>query len=105
MKQLVCRKFFNIEEIVNAENNDGRTALHLAVIGNIHTELVELLMTVHSVNVNTRDKDGMTPLDILRQRPHSASSELLAKQLISAGGICSEHYSELTHTRIDCITD
>ncbi|OIT33902.1 PREDICTED: serine/threonine-protein phosphatase 6 regulatory ankyrin repeat subunit B-like [Nicotiana attenuata] len=89
MKQLVCGKFFNVEEIVNAENNDGRTALHLAVIGNIHSELVELLMTVPAVNVNTRDKDGMTPLDILRQRPHSASSELLTKQLISAGGILS----------------
>ncbi|KAH0651561.1 hypothetical protein KY290_032468 [Solanum tuberosum] len=91
MKQLVCGKFFNIEEIVNAENKDGRTALHLAVIGNIHSELVELLMTVRSVNVNTRDKDGMTPLDILRQRPRSASSELLTKQLISAGGIFSQH--------------
>ncbi|MCD7453129.1 hypothetical protein HAX54_019872 [Datura stramonium] len=91
MKQLVCGKFFNIEEIVNAENKDGRTALHLAVIGNIHSELVELLMTVRSVNVNNRDKDGMTPLDILRQRPRSASSELLTKQLISAGGIFSQH--------------
>lgn len=91
MKQLVCGKISNVEEIVNAENNDGRTALHLAVIGNIHSELVELLMTVCSINVNTRDKDGMTPLDILKQRPRSASSELLTKQLISAGGIFSHH--------------
>ncbi|XP_055827449.1 uncharacterized protein LOC129895721 [Solanum dulcamara] len=91
MKQLVCGKISNIEEIINAENNDGRTALHLAVIGNIHSELVELLMTVCSINVNTRDKDGMTPLDILKQRPRSASSELLTKQLISAGGIFSHH--------------
>ncbi|KAH0704201.1 hypothetical protein KY285_018479 [Solanum tuberosum] len=89
MKQLVCGKNSNVEEIVNAENNDGRTALHLAVIGNIHSELVELLMTVRYINVNTRDKDGMTPLDILKQRPRSASSELLTKQLISAGGIFS----------------
>ncbi|KAF3652676.1 putative carboxylesterase 11-like [Capsicum annuum] len=91
MKQLVCGKIPNVEEIVNAENNDGRTALHLAVIGNIHSELVELLMTVRYINVNTRDKDGMTPLDILKQRPRSASSELLTKQLISAGGIFSHH--------------
>lgn len=91
MKQLVCGKISNVEEIVNAENNDGRTALHLAVIGNIHSELVELLMTVRFINVNTRDKDGMTPLDILKQRPRSASSELLTKQLISAGGIFSHH--------------
>ncbi|CAN4116507.1 unnamed protein product [Withania somnifera] len=91
MKQLVCGKISNVEEIVNAENNDGRTALHLAVIGNIHSELVELLMTIRFINVNTRDKDGMTPLDILKQRPRSASSELLTKQLISAGGVFSHH--------------
>ncbi|KAK4340686.1 hypothetical protein RND71_039187 [Anisodus tanguticus] len=91
MKQLMCGKIFDVEEIVNAENNVGRTALHLAVIGNIQSELVELLMTVRCINVNTRDKDGMTPLDILKQRPRSASSELLAKHLISAGGIFSHH--------------
>lgn len=89
MKQLVSGRIFNIEEIVNAKNNDGRTALHLAIIGNIHSELVELLMTVRSIDVNTRDKDGMTPLDILRQRPRSESSEILTRQLISAGGIFS----------------
>ncbi|KAJ8531461.1 hypothetical protein K7X08_026895 [Anisodus acutangulus] len=91
MKQLMCGKIFDVEEIINAENNVGRTALHLAVIGNIQSELVELLMTVRCINVNTRDKDGMTPLDILKQRPRSASSELLAKHLISAGGIFSHH--------------
>ncbi|XP_071915281.1 uncharacterized protein [Coffea arabica] len=41
------------------------------------------------INVNIRDMEGMTPLDILRQRPHSVSSDILAKQLISAGGIFS----------------
>nr|GME06962.1 ankyrin-1-like [Ipomoea batatas] len=90
MKQLVSGRIFNIEEIVNAKNNDGRTALHLAIIGNIHSELVELLMTVRSMDVNTRDKDGMTPLDILRQRPRSESSEIITRQLISAGGIFSQ---------------
>ncbi|XP_019185362.1 PREDICTED: uncharacterized protein LOC109180312 [Ipomoea nil] len=90
MKQLISGRIFDIEEIVNAKNNDGRTALHLAIIGNIHSELVELLMTVRSMDVNTRDKDGMTPLDILRQRPRSESSEIITRQLISAGGIFSQ---------------
>ncbi|CAA2986296.1 ankyrin-1-like [Olea europaea subsp. europaea] len=89
MKQLVRGKIFNIEEIVNSQNNDGRTALHLAIIGNVHSELVELLMTVRGINVNIRDRDGTTPLDILRQQPRSASSETLTRQLISAGGIFS----------------
>lgn len=94
LKHLLSGKLFDIEEIINATNHDGRTALHLAIMGNIHSDLVELLMTVRYIDVNIRDVDSMTPLDILRQRPHSASSEILTRQLISAGGIfTSQDYS------------
>ncbi|XP_008812410.2 putative ankyrin repeat protein RF_0381 [Phoenix dactylifera] len=87
MKQLVCGTIVNVQEIINLRNDDGRTALHMAVIGNMHSGLVELLMTVQSINLNIRDADGMTPLDLLRRHPRSASSEILIKQLICAGGI------------------
>uniref|UniRef100_A0A5B7ABT4 Uncharacterized protein n=1 Tax=Davidia involucrata TaxID=16924 RepID=A0A5B7ABT4_DAVIN len=89
MKQLVCGKMFNIEDIINVKNDEGRTALHVAIVGNIHSNLVELLMSVPSIDVNIRDLNGMTPLDLLRQRPRSASSEILMRQLVSAGGIFS----------------
>lgn len=93
MKQLLCGDFVNIKDIINVRNNDGRTALHMAVNENIQSNLVELLMTVPSLNLNIRDANGMTPLDLLKQRPQSASSEILIKQLISAGGIsnCQDH--------------
>ncbi|XP_057495769.1 uncharacterized protein LOC130780781 [Actinidia eriantha] len=87
MKQLVCGKLVNIQDIINVRNNDGRTALHMAVLENIQSELIELLMSVPSINLNIRDVDGMTPLDLLKQRPRSASSEIVIKRLISAGGI------------------
>lgn len=87
IKQLVHGNLVNMEEIVNLTNNDGRTALHMAVIENVQSELVELLMNIPSINLNIRDANGMTPLDLLKQRPRSASSEILIKQLISAGGI------------------
>ncbi|KAG8637712.1 hypothetical protein MANES_15G156900v8 [Manihot esculenta] len=87
MKQLICGKFFNVEDIINAKSNDGRTALHTAIIGNVHSDLVQLLTSARSINVNIPDADGMTPLDLLKQRPHSASSDVLIRQLISAGGI------------------
>ncbi|KAK9276571.1 hypothetical protein L1049_006106 [Liquidambar formosana] len=87
MKQLASGKILNTQDIINVTNNDGRTALHMAVIENIQSYLVELLMTVPSIDLNIRDADGMTPLDLLKQRPRSASSEILIKQLISAGGI------------------
>lgn len=89
MKQLVRGKTFSIEQVINEKNREGRTALHLAIIGNIHSDLVELLMTAPCININIRDTDGMTPLDILKQRPRSATSDMLTKQLISAGGIFS----------------
>ncbi|XAR51969.1 hypothetical protein NMG60_11006782 [Bertholletia excelsa] len=89
MKQLICGQLFDIEAIINVQNNEGRTALHVAIIGNVHSDLVELLMSVRSIDVNIRDLNGMTPLDLLRQQPHSASSEILVRQLISAGGIFS----------------
>ncbi|KAM7484111.1 hypothetical protein LguiA_000120 [Lonicera macranthoides] len=87
MKQLVFGKFVNMEDVINVKNSDGRTALHMAVVENIHSDLVELLMTARGINLNIRDNNGMTPLDMLKQLPRSASSEILIKQLISAGGI------------------
>ncbi|KAJ8749869.1 hypothetical protein K2173_013784 [Erythroxylum novogranatense] len=89
MKQLLCGKAFSMEDIINVRNNEGRTALHMAIVGNVHSEFVQLLMSAQSLNVNIRDADGMTPLDLLRQRPQSASSDILIRQLISAGGIFS----------------
>ncbi|KAA8533267.1 hypothetical protein F0562_033200 [Nyssa sinensis] len=93
MKQLVFGKLVNMEDIVNVRNHDGRTALHMAVIENIHSDLVELLMTVPAINLNIRDADGMTPLDLLKKRPRSASSEILIKRLVSAGGISNSQDS------------
>ncbi|XWS73066.1 hypothetical protein CRYUN_Cryun02cG0093600 [Craigia yunnanensis] len=85
MKQLIHAKNFNMEDIVNAKNNDGRIALHMAIIGNVHTDLVKLMMSAQSINVNISDGNGMTPLDLLRQRPRSISSNILIRHLISAG--------------------
>ncbi|KAI7742123.1 hypothetical protein M8C21_026443 [Ambrosia artemisiifolia] len=89
MKQLICSKSFNIEEIINTTNNEGRTPLHLAIHGNIDSDLVELIMSVRYINVNKRDNYGMTPLDLLKQGPISSSSEILMRQLVSAGAIFS----------------
>ncbi|KAL4582730.1 hypothetical protein LXL04_007289 [Taraxacum kok-saghyz] len=99
MKHLVSGKLVNLEEIIDVKNNDGRTALHIAVIENIHSDLVELLMTVRYIDLNIRDVDRMTPLDLLRQRPRSASSEILIKRLISAGGI-SNYNDYMTRTAL-----
>ncbi|KAF0927556.1 hypothetical protein E2562_034265 [Oryza meyeriana var. granulata] len=89
MKQLVGGAIMDLSSIINMQNDDGRTVLHLAVIGNLHSSIVELLMTAPSIDLNVRDNDGMTPLDLLRKQPPTASSEILIKQLILAGGIAN----------------
>ncbi|KAL8218867.1 hypothetical protein R6Q57_022240 [Mikania cordata] len=99
MKHLVNGKIVNIEDLINTRNNDGRTALHIAIIENIHSDLVELLMTVRYIDLNIRDADRMTPLDLLKQQPVSASSEILIKRLISAGGI-SNYNDCMTRTAL-----
>ncbi|KAM7268162.1 hypothetical protein ACFE04_010328 [Oxalis oulophora] len=94
-KKLLDGKFFNMEEIINIKNKDERTALHMAIIGNVHSDLVQLLMSCKSINVNIRDGSNMTPLDIIRQRPRSPSSDIIIRKLISAGGIfgCQDYTS------------
>ncbi|XP_043710361.1 ankyrin repeat-containing protein At5g02620-like [Telopea speciosissima] len=87
MKQLICGKIISMQDVINIRNNDGRTPLHMAVLENIHYNLVELLIRVPSIDLKIRDVYGMTPLDLLRQGPKSALSELLIKQLISTGGM------------------
>ncbi|XP_071722778.1 uncharacterized protein [Rutidosis leptorrhynchoides] len=95
MKKLLDGKYFDMEEIINVKNKDERTALHMAIMGNVHSDLVQLLMSCRSINVNIRDGNCMTPLDILRQRPRSASSDVLMRKLISVGGIfgCQDYTS------------
>ena len=59
MKQLVSGEVVGIQDIINVRNLDGRTALHMAVTENVHSNMVELLMTVPSIDLNVRDADGM----------------------------------------------
>lgn len=94
MKQLISGAIMDVSSVINTQNDDGRTVLHLAVVGNLHSNLVELLMTAPSIDLNVRDNDGMTPLDFLRRQPRTASSEILIKQLILAGGISNSRDHE-----------
>ncbi|KAL1539275.1 hypothetical protein AAHA92_27913 [Salvia divinorum] len=88
MREIVGGDLVRIEEIINIQNNDGRTALHMAVVENIQSDVVELLLSVRYIDLNLVDGEGNTPLDLLKQRPRSASSEILIRRLVSAGGVC-----------------
>lgn len=83
-------------DFVNYRNNEGRTALHLAISRNVPLEFVEMLMSVKSIDINIRDASGMTPLDLIRQKPQSPTSDLLFRRLVSAGGMFSSRDQSIT---------
>ncbi|KAI4972259.1 hypothetical protein ZWY2020_003184 [Hordeum vulgare] len=56
-KHLVSGSIMDVSDVINVQNDDGRTVLHLAVVGNLHSSLVELLMTVPSIDLSVRDSD------------------------------------------------
>ncbi|GFP88348.1 serine/threonine-protein phosphatase 6 regulatory ankyrin repeat subunit c [Phtheirospermum japonicum] len=89
LRKLIAGNFVKTEHIINAQNKDGRTPLHTAIIEDVQTDIVELIISARYIDLNIRDGDGNTPLDILNQRPRSASSEILIKRLVSAGGFFS----------------
>ncbi|CAH8385772.1 unnamed protein product [Eruca vesicaria subsp. sativa] len=76
-------------DVVNCRNNEGRTALHMAISGNVPLEFVEMLMSVKSIDINVKDGSGMTPLDLIRHKPQSPTSDILFRRLVSAGGMLS----------------
>ncbi|EPS70924.1 hypothetical protein M569_03833 [Genlisea aurea] len=85
MKNLLSGEFFKIEEIINTPNAAGKTPLHLAITENVRPDIVELLLNIASINVNIRDDDGLTPIDIIRRRPRSPPLEVIHRRLISSG--------------------
>ncbi|KAK1617969.1 hypothetical protein QYE76_023486 [Lolium multiflorum] len=88
-RHLVRERTADIRKIINLRNDAGLTALHMAVVGCVHPDLVELLMTTPSIDLNVEDADGMTPLALLKEQLRSTTSERLIKQIVSAGGVLS----------------
>lgn len=83
MKQLAHKNIVNMQDLINVQNNEGKTALHMAITENIHTDLVDLLMKIPEISFNIHDASGRTPLDLIRQQQQLPSSETLRKYLYS----------------------
>lgn len=96
MRYLIRERTTDIQKIINLKNDAGLTALHLAVVGCAHPDLVELLTTTPSIDLNAEDANGMTALALLKQQLRSATSDRLIKQIVSAGGILN---SSILRTR------
>ncbi|CAM0945361.1 unnamed protein product [Alopecurus aequalis] len=84
-RHLIRERTADIRKIINVRNDAGLTALHM--VGCVHPDLVELLMTMPSIDLNVEDADGMTPLALLKEQQRSTTSDRLIKQIVSAGGV------------------
>ncbi|RLM80838.1 ankyrin repeat and death domain-containing protein 1A [Panicum miliaceum] len=96
MRYLISERKTDMQKIINLKNDAGLTALHLAMVGCAHPDLVELLMTTPSIDLNAEDANGMTALALLKQQLRSATSDRLIKQIVSAGGVLN---SSILRTR------
>ncbi|KAF0929365.1 hypothetical protein E2562_021393 [Oryza meyeriana var. granulata] len=87
MRHLIRERTADIQKIINLRNDAGLTVLHMAVVGCVHPDLVELLMSTPSIDLNAEDANGMTPLALLKQQLRSSTSDKLIRQIVSAGGV------------------
>lgn len=65
---------------VNVKNNFGNTPLHFAARLNTNVEVVEYLVSLPGVEINARNRNGETPLDVTK-------SEESKRVLFDAGGL------------------
>ncbi|KAJ0105460.1 hypothetical protein Patl1_19416 [Pistacia atlantica] len=70
---LGCLRHFNKEEILRWEDEDGNNALHTAIAEN-QTEVLKLL--IKYVEANTKNRQGLTALDIFYSRHNSLNAEV-----------------------------
>ncbi|OCB84736.1 ankyrin [Sanghuangporus baumii] len=74
------------EALVNAKDDDGRTALHCAAASSEDTLEVVTYLLEHGAEVNSQDPSGWTPLHCAV----SAGHEAVVKELIGAGANINE---------------
>lgn len=77
--QLVKDLILTNPEIINSQDKDGNTGLHLACY-NSHKEIVEFLLSLSDINYDTRNNDGFTCLLIASQKGYMAIVDLLLKK-------------------------
>lgn len=60
----------SFKSMLNIQDNDGNTALHLAIIGG-QVDIFRCLMKNKYVHINLQNKDGKTPMDLAHLKVQS----------------------------------
>ncbi|CAK8535837.1 unnamed protein product [Lathyrus sativus] len=75
----------NGTNLLHCQDRYGNTALHLAVSGGRH-KMTDFLINKTKLDINTRNSEGITALDILDQAMDSAENRQIQTTFIRAGG-------------------
>ncbi|KAK8602134.1 hypothetical protein V6N13_058212 [Hibiscus sabdariffa] len=67
-------------DFVNCQNHDGNTILHLAIAAK-QTETINFLISSTTIDVNCKNEDGFTALDLLPQNQRDMKEKEIAESL------------------------
>lgn len=89
--QKTCHKFgrYWMKKILNSKNGQGNTALHIAASTN-QTEVVRLLVSTKGIDVNAKNLEGFTALDLLIHQRQSYNREI--KDILRGAGAKKASY-------------
>ncbi|XP_054782849.1 ankyrin repeat-containing protein At5g02620-like [Prosopis cineraria] len=81
----------NGTNLLHCQDRYGNTVLHLAVTAGRHA-IAEFLINKTNLDINTRNREGLTALDILEQAKDSLENRQLQAIFIRAGAKRSNHF-------------
>ncbi|XP_028757303.1 ankyrin repeat-containing protein At5g02620 [Neltuma alba] len=81
----------NGTNLLYCQDRHGNTVLHLAVTAGRHA-IAEFLINKTNLDINTRNNEGVTALDMLEQARDTSENRQLQAMLIRAGAKRSNHF-------------
>ncbi|BBN00323.1 hypothetical protein MPTK1_1g28160 [Marchantia polymorpha subsp. ruderalis] len=71
--------FPQMEELINADDNDGRTPLHYAILAG-QSSSVQLLIDMPKLRLNKADKEGRSPIELAVKTRHTDIQQMLLEK-------------------------
>ncbi|XP_030530062.1 ankyrin repeat-containing protein NPR4-like [Rhodamnia argentea] len=84
------------DELLNRKDCDGNCILHIAVAKK-QTETIKFLLAIPGANVNPINKNGSTPLDVLKQSPRDLQDMEIEDSLLNKGALRSKSIYPFDH--------
>ncbi|XP_073150377.1 ankyrin repeat-containing protein BDA1-like [Henckelia pumila] len=91
LAEFMCRN----GEFLNWKDFEGNSALHIAV-SKKNIEIINHLLTWNGLEVNALNKNGLTPMDVLRQSPRDLRDMDIEHALIKAGALSFKDLNLIT---------